>query len=192
MRFTAKSVLLEGKAGCQKAPNRCFVSILWAHIHLYDHKVYEKIYREKMAVHWDKKDRMGDDRSMGVNWEACEAAMQQLKISRGHWIAKHTEGMCGVGKWLVTWNERKNADCPRCSAPKDARHVWLWCPAAEAKLICNEGISGIAQWMEEVQTDPEIRTALGTRLAQWADNSHSNRLDGFAGRHPTPRQHWLG
>ena len=44
------------------------------------------------------------------------------------------------------------------------------CPAAEAKLIRNEGISGIAQWMEEVQTDPEIRTAIETRLLQWADN----------------------
>jgi hypothetical protein len=106
---------------------------------------------------------------MRVNWEACEAAMKRRKIARRHWIAKHTKGMCGVGKWLVTCNERENADCPRCSAPEDARHVWL-CPDAEAKLIRNEGISDIAQWMEEVQTDPEIRTAIVTRLVQWADN----------------------
>ena len=47
--------------------------------------------------------------------------------------------------------------------------MWL-CPDAEAKLIRNEGIAGITQRMEEVQTDPEIRTAIETRLAQWADN----------------------
>jgi hypothetical protein len=55
--------------------------------------LYEEIYREKMAVHWDEKDRMGHDRSMRVNWEACEAAIKRLKIARRHWIAKHTEGM---------------------------------------------------------------------------------------------------
>ena len=67
--------------------------------------------------------------------------------------------------------------------------MWL-CPAAEAKLIrsnegifsiaaaetklirSNLGIFSIAQWMvEEVQRDPEIRTAIvRTRLLQWADN----------------------
>ena len=95
--------------------------------------------------------------------------MKRLKIARRHWIAKHTEGVCGVGKWLVTWQEREKEDCPRCSEFEDARHVWL-CPAAEAKLIRKEGISGISQWMEEVQTGPEIRTAIETFLSQWSDN----------------------
>jgi hypothetical protein len=79
--------------------------------------------------------------------------------------------MCGVGKWLViVWQERETVNCPRCSEFEDARHVWL-CPDAEAKLIRKEGISGISRWMEEVQTDPEIRTAIETRLlSQWLDN----------------------
>jgi hypothetical protein len=86
--------------------------------------------------------------------------MNRLKIAcRRSWIAKHTEGMCGVGKWLVIWQERETEDCPRCSEFEDARHdVWL-CPDAEATLIRKEGILGISRWMEEVvQMDPEIRT----------------------------------
>jgi hypothetical protein len=42
--------------------------------------LYEEIYRNKMAKHWEKRDRMGQERSMRVNWEACEAAMKRLKI----------------------------------------------------------------------------------------------------------------
>jgi hypothetical protein len=47
--------------------------------------------------------------------------------------------------------------------------VWL-CPDAEATLIRKEGISGISRWMEEVQTDPEIRSVIETRMSQWSDN----------------------
>jgi hypothetical protein len=86
-----------------------------------------------MAIHWDEKDRMGQDRSMRVNWEACEAAMKRLKIARRHWIAKHTKGMCGVGKWLVTWQERETEDCPRCSEFKDARHSHVAVPSCGGK-----------------------------------------------------------
>jgi hypothetical protein len=63
--------------------------------------LYEEIYWNKMAKHWEKRDRMGQEQSMRVNWEDCEAAMKRLKIAHRHWIRKHTKGMCGVGKWLV-------------------------------------------------------------------------------------------
>jgi hypothetical protein len=58
------------------------------------HTLYEEIYWNKMAKHREKKrDRMGHELSMWVNWEACEAAMKRLKIARRRWIAKHTERM---------------------------------------------------------------------------------------------------
>jgi hypothetical protein len=78
--------------------------------------------------------------------------------------------MCGVGKWLVIWQERKTEDCPRCSEFEDAHHVLWLCPDVEATLIRKEGISGISRWMEEVQMDPEIRIAIETHLSQWSDN----------------------
>jgi hypothetical protein len=36
--------------------------------------LYKEIYWNKMAMHWEENNRMGQDRSMWVNWEACEAA----------------------------------------------------------------------------------------------------------------------
>ena len=38
--------------------------------------LYEEIYWNKMAMHWEERDRMGQDCSTWVNWEACEAAMK--------------------------------------------------------------------------------------------------------------------
>lgn len=82
--------------------------------------LYEEIYREKIETHWERRDRMLPEHSRQVNWEACESAMQRLKISRRHWVAKHMEGMCGVGKWLLIWKERETDAWPRCGAIEDA------------------------------------------------------------------------
>jgi hypothetical protein len=84
---------------------------------------YEEINRKKMAMHWETNDRMWQERSMLVHWEGCEASMKRLQISRRHWVAKHTEGMCGVGKWLVILQERETEDCPTCSEFEHAQHV---------------------------------------------------------------------
>jgi hypothetical protein len=137
-------------------------------IHSYlQSSLYEEIYRSKMSLHWERKQRMTTERSILVNWPACASAMQRLKISRRHWIAKHSEGMCGVGKWLVIWKEREHPDCPRCSAFEDAQHVWN-CPSPEATLIRTTGISTLSSWMEDVQTATDINQAITTRLTQWS------------------------
>ena len=127
--------------------------------------LYDEIYRKKMALHWEKRDRMSQASSQVVNWDACAAAMKRLKISRRHWVAKHTEGMCGVGKWLVIWKEQESDACPRCSASEDARHVWQ-CPAEEAAMVRTAGLDKLAQWMTKEQTDPEIHRVLLVRLSQ--------------------------
>jgi hypothetical protein len=43
--------------------------------------LYKAIYQQKMATHWEKKDRFTREQFMQVNWEACEEAMRRLKIS---------------------------------------------------------------------------------------------------------------
>mgnify|MGYP003519673277 CR=1 FL=1 len=174
MDSLAKMHWLE-KSGQQQPLNSMITGEYWPvfidgrkiHSNLWD-SLYEEIYRIKMATHWEKHDRLDRERSMLVNWEACAVAMKRLKISRRHWIAKHSEGMCGVGKWLVIWQERETEDCPRCSEFEDARHVWL-CQEVEAKCIRKEGISSISRWMEETQTAPEIRAVIKTRMSQWSD-----------------------
>jgi hypothetical protein len=127
--------------------------------------LYEAIYQQKMATHWEKKNRFSRDLCMQINWEACESAMQRLKFSRRTWIVKHTEGMCGVGKWLLIWKDKDTDECPLCSAPEDARHVWK-CPDNRAQAIRIKGLNNISTWMETVQTDPAIQSAILANLTQ--------------------------
>jgi len=155
--------------------------------------LYEEIYREKMSLHWEKKDQTSQECSMSINWEACAAAMKRLKISRRHWIAKHTEGMCGVGKWLVIWKEQEVADCPCCSEFEDAPHVWV-CQEQEATALREEGFSRLSAWMVEAQTAPEVRTVILTRLSQWSTGSPLTPIDtSFAGlQHALHTQDGIG
>ena len=48
------------------------------------------IYQQKMASHWEKKNRFTREQCMRINWDACAGAMRHLKISRRNWIVKHT------------------------------------------------------------------------------------------------------
>lgn len=138
------------------------------HSSLWD-TLYEEIYRERMAMHWEKNDWMKQEHSMMVNLEACEGTMQHLKISHYHWVAKHTEGVFGVSKWLVIWQECDTSDCPKCSEFEVARHVWRY-PANEANTICTAGIAHLSSWMETTQTAPELQAVIIIQLTQWANN----------------------
>jgi hypothetical protein len=91
--------------------------------------------------------------------------MRRLKISRRNWVVKHTEGMCGVGKWLFIWEDSETDACPLCAAPEDARHVWL-CPDHRAQVLRDKGLSSVNTWMESAQTDPGIQRAIMGRLSQ--------------------------
>jgi hypothetical protein len=89
--------------------------------------LYKAMYQQKMASHWEKKDRFNKEHFMQINWEACETAMRSRKISGQNWIVKHTEGMCGAGKWLLIWKGKDMDACLLCLALEDARHIWK-CP----------------------------------------------------------------
>ena len=125
----------------------------------------KRYIRQKMASHWEKKNRFTRDQCMRINWDACEGAMRRLKIPRRNWIVKHTEGMCGVGKWLLIWKDKDTDACPLCSAPEDARHVWK-CPDHRAQAVRTKGLHDLSTWMETAQTDPEIQSAIITNLTQ--------------------------
>jgi hypothetical protein len=120
---------------------------------------------KKLSIHWHKHDQMTPDQFRLINWEACEQAMPCLKISRRHWVAKHTEGMCGVNKWLFKWKDRDTDECPRCSLPEDARHV-CQCLAGNTHPIRAAGMVQLDNWMQSSLTSPDIRLVINTRLQQ--------------------------
>jgi hypothetical protein len=37
--------------------------------------IYEEVYRNKLAIHWEKHDRFTQEQCRRINWDACEQAM---------------------------------------------------------------------------------------------------------------------
>jgi hypothetical protein len=125
----------------------------------------DDIYQKKLEIHWEKNDRMRLEQFHLINWEACAHAMKCLRISRRHWVEKHSKGMCGIGRWMLKWKEQDTDECPRCQAPEDARHVWLY-PANSTIPICVAAMENLNLWMQSSLTSPDIHLAINTRLAQ--------------------------
>jgi hypothetical protein len=101
-----------------------------------------------------------------MNWEIVARAIKTLPKIRQHFISKHTVGMCGVGKWMVRWNEWPDPHCPCCGANEDATHVWL-CQGNDANALWVTALQSLQEWMVSVQTDPGISKAIITGLNNW-------------------------
>jgi hypothetical protein len=92
--------------------------------------------------------------------------MNGLERPRQHYVAKHTMGMCGVGKWMKRWKERDTDGCPRCGTSEDATHA-LSCQGENANEYWEQSIHALPSWMHSVLTDPDINKAIITGLNNW-------------------------
>ncbi len=108
-----------------------------------------------------------------THWNAVNQAMQSTKRSRRVFVAKHTVGMCGVGKFMHLWKQRRPAECPRCGEFEDASHVWQ-CKGANAEKVWRKAIADLETWMESVQTDPEVQEVIIAKLISWWSGSENN------------------
>ena len=102
-----------------------------------------------------------------VNWQACEQAMKSLSIGRRHWIAKHVSGHAGVGTKMVQWQMRDSVACPRCGQEEDSRHVWI-CHVPDARWIWLQHISKLDTWLEQQDTQPDLRCELINGMKAWS------------------------
>lgn len=68
--------------------------------------------------------------------------------------------MCGVGKFLHCWKERDNLNCPWCGFFEDAPHAWT-CKQKESNVMWDKFLLSLLQWLEEMQTDPDLTSTLG-------------------------------
>ena len=101
-----------------------------------------------------------------TDWDALHSAMESLRLTRRHWIAKHAAGICGVGKVLKRWKWQRHDQCPRCSQPEDAVHVWV-CQAAPAVAVWEDSIERLNLWMKKSNTLPLLREFLCRQLLRW-------------------------
>jgi hypothetical protein len=120
--------------------------------------------RKHSTTYWNK--RMSPDATAQVDWKATEAAMKRLPQHRRIWIAKQSSGMFASGVRMVDRNSRTTDACPCCGARETSEHI-LRCKQTESTGIWNTKLSELREWMDEEQTDPQLRDALTDGLNAW-------------------------
>jgi hypothetical protein len=132
-----------------------------------DEHIREHILGGAQCDCWERKGRLTNDSIQWVNWQACEQAMKSLSIGRRHWIAKHVSGHAGVGTKMVQWQLRDSTACPCCGQEEDSQHVWI-CHAPDARWIRLQHISKLDTWLEQQDTQPDLRRELINGMKAWS------------------------
>ena len=134
-------------------------------------QIYDHIHIPKAQKFWVEKKRFTREQIAAIAWDPCGVALRKSSRSRRKWLTKQVVGVCGVGKWLVRWNQRDTAQCPRCDEPyEDAKHVML-CQDPDAVATWKESVNVLYKWMKKTQTEPSMAEAIRTRLLQWHSGS---------------------
>jgi hypothetical protein len=117
--------------------------------------------------YWNGKSLLAQD---DIDWDVLKLANKAATRARRTWITKHSSGFCSVGIMAKRMGLRPTDECPRCSEPETAEHVWT-CKSEEATVLWNQCMEGLQQHMEERQTDPEIRAKILEGLKCWREGS---------------------
>jgi hypothetical protein len=119
----------------------------------------EKYWREKALP-------MQED----IDWEVLKMANKAVTRARRTWVTKNSSGFCSVGVMAKRMGLRSTDECPRCREPETVEHVWT-CKAKESTMLWNKCMEDLQTYMEELQTDPEIRAKILEGLECWRDGS---------------------
>jgi hypothetical protein len=74
--------------------------------------------------------------------------------------------------------------------PEDASHIWI-CQGPGVENIWNASLHSLDQWMESVDTDPNISAAMLLFLRSWRSDSYLAYNPPFLRRHQATIGHWI-
>jgi Reverse transcriptase (RNA-dependent DNA polymerase) len=140
--------------------------------------IYEIVHSSEARDYWSQKEKVMPPLLDSIQWDAVNQAMKSSPRATRVFIAKHTVGMCGVGKFMHRWKQRHSPNCPRCGEFEDAPHVWL-CRGSDSDAIWQKSMVSLAEWMESVQTDPDVQEAILSKLSKWRTGSDDDGMVPF-------------
>jgi hypothetical protein len=72
---------------------------------------------------------------------------------------------------MLRWKKWTHNKCPRCGEFEDASHV-ISCKAPEATALWHSAVNSLQQWMENVQTNPQVVEAIFSEFKHWRNTGH--------------------
>ena len=119
-------------------------------------RLMELVALPRLRKRWSDRQTITRNVEEEVDWATVAKAMKGLRPGLQRWITKHSEGMCGVGRWLRRWKWSTHDKCPICGVPDETAHHVPRCPDTRAAKAWAEQIDVLAAWLSSHKTDPEL------------------------------------
>jgi len=126
-----------------------------------------------------------------VDWDATGASMTGSIQGPRIFMAKNIAGMCGVGKFMKRQKQRDNDLCPHCGLFEEGAHVWI-CREQGADDVWNRSIVSLQQWLNGMQTDPDLIQIVVQQLSHWRHGAEGTNCTPAALRQLLHAQHQIG
>ena len=128
----------------------------------------EWYYSPGARHYWaSKRHGIPDEAWDDLDFEVTRTVMKESRLSRRHWVTKHTSGFCGTNSMMHKWNWRPSPGCPRCTCPIETeQHVWH-CQGSGADSVWNSNLRNVDAKLSELSTQPALHMILKSRLQTW-------------------------
>jgi hypothetical protein len=100
-----------------------------------------------------------------------------MPLTRWLFCTKHTNGMCGVGKFQKLWKVRETDSCPHCGKPEDALHVWT-CDSPMVDEVWTQSLLKLKSTLKKLDTDPQLLDTIIAYLHSWRSEDTLKPLSG--------------
>jgi hypothetical protein len=128
--------------------------------------LYNHAQSTAILHHWSERRNIPPNLIQSIDWEASQHAVKQLGLNYSLWIPKWLAGFAPVGKVQQRNKFQAHAECPRCSAFENTKHV-ITCTAPKANRQWAASMATLDRWLVKANTLPDLRTAIISRLHSW-------------------------
>ena len=129
--------------------------------------LYEQFHSFGIRTYWEGKHKIPHRRFHNINWKASKAALLKHYTGKRRWLTKQATGFAGTGRMMRLRRSWAHSNCPRCAATNEKPAHVLSCPSLGARATWHEGLDALDVWMTKVDTDPDLQSALMSRLRAW-------------------------
>ena len=99
-----------------------------------------------------------------VYWDGVEQAMKSFPRLFQNWVTKQVSGMCGCTSARAHWVKDLVDKCPSCGRKGDSSTHVTRCEDPARIVTFHRSIDALAVWMEEAETEPNLKTMITTYL----------------------------
>jgi hypothetical protein len=118
----------------------------------------------ELQQHLWQRDLLSSSSFWSINWTALDKATNNFPALYRMWMVKHVSGFFGCGKMMKHWGFWSHSRCPCCAHVKEDKAHLLTCPASSCVAKWLQSVQGLAEWLKEVDTHPEITSCIVSAL----------------------------